>query len=133
MAEVSDGRYVVERLIAENEVTCMFGLPKSGKSFLALKLACDIVNGTPFFDLPTMQGDVLYIDAEDEQPAWRRRVGKIVRGYRSIDPPKAMTRLKKSRQADAQTADEPGRSGLRRAATTRKRAKSQKKSKAKRP
>ncbi len=105
MAEVSDGRYVVERLIAENEVTCMFGLPKSGKSFLALKLTCDIVNGTPFFDLPTMQGDVLYIDAETKQPAWRRRVGKIVRGYRSIDPPKAMTRLKKSRQADAQTAD----------------------------
>jgi hypothetical protein len=78
--EVGDGAYVVDRLIAENEVTSMFGLPKSGKSYLALKLALDVVNGKSFFDLATLQGDVLYIDAETKRPAWRRRVGKIVRG-----------------------------------------------------
>jgi hypothetical protein len=80
IAEGDDGAYVVDRLIAENEVICAFGLPKSGKSFLMLKLGLDVVNGLPFFDLPTKRGVVLYIDAETKPAAWRRRVGKIVRG-----------------------------------------------------
>ena len=86
--------YVVDRLIAEDEVTSGFGLAKTGKSYFALWMAFCIANGSPYLGLPTKKGTVLFIDCETKPKAWRRRVGKICRGLGCHKPPPGILYLK---------------------------------------
>ena len=50
-------------------LTLLAAPPKTGKSFLALDLACCVAEGKPFWSFPTVQGDVLYCDLEGTE--WR--------------------------------------------------------------
>ena len=50
------------------------GKPKLGKSWLALQLACAVVNGEPFLGHNVSQGDVLYLALEDPP---RRLQGRL--------------------------------------------------------
>ena len=50
-------------------LTLLAAPPKTGKSFLALDLACCIAEGKPFWGFDTVQGDVLYCDLEGTE--WR--------------------------------------------------------------
>lgn len=50
----------------------LFAAPaKTGKSFLALDLACSVAEGEPFWNFKTNQGDVLYLDIEGRD--WRTK------------------------------------------------------------
>lgn len=50
-------------------LTLLAAPPKTGKSFLALDLACCVAEGKPFWGFETVQGDVLYCDLEGTE--WR--------------------------------------------------------------
>ena len=50
-------------------LTLLAAPPKTGKSFLALDLACCVAEGKPFWGFSTVQGDVLYCDLEGTE--WR--------------------------------------------------------------
>lgn len=50
-------------------LTILAAPPKTGKSFLALDLACSIAEGRPFWGFETTKGNVLYCDLEGTE--WR--------------------------------------------------------------
>lgn len=56
--------FVVDGLIPAG-LSLFCGSQKIGKSWLMLKLCLCVSQGTPFWEIPTMQGDVLYLCLED--------------------------------------------------------------------
>ena len=56
--------FVVEGLISAG-LSLFCGSQKIGKSWLMLKLCLCVSQGTPFWEIPTTQGDVLYLCLED--------------------------------------------------------------------
>lgn len=60
--------FIVEGFLCAG-LTLLAAPPKTGKSFLALDLACCVAEGKPFWNFPTVQGDVLYCDLEGTE--WR--------------------------------------------------------------
>lgn len=67
--------WVVPDLIPRGYLTWLFGYPKTGKSWLALRLACDISTGGEILEgfCTTKEGRVLYIlgDTDKRQPLYR--------------------------------------------------------------
>lgn len=64
--------------------------PKTGKSYLAIDLACCIAEGKPFWGLRTEQGSVLYCDMEGAE--WRTQIRLPAVGRSSgTDCPKALS------------------------------------------
>lgn len=58
----------------------IFAAPaKTGKSFLALDLACSVAEGKPFWNFPTAKGDVLYLDLEGTEWRTQKRLPAIGR------------------------------------------------------
>ena len=53
------------------------GRPKAMKSWTSLLLAYAVQNGADFFDLPVMQGDVLYLALEDNKRRMKDRIMKL--------------------------------------------------------
>ena len=60
--------FIVEGFLCAG-LTLLAAPPKTGKSFLALDLACCVAEGKPFWGFDTVQGDVLYCDLEGTE--WR--------------------------------------------------------------
>jgi len=67
--------WVVPDLIPRGYLTWLFGYPKTGKSWLALRLACDVSTGGEILEgfCTTRRGRVLYIlgDTDKRQPLYR--------------------------------------------------------------
>ncbi|WP_238372435.1 AAA family ATPase [Heliomarina baculiformis] len=59
--------YVVKRLIAPGQIGCIFGEPGAGKSLIAPRMAYEIAQGEPTFDLRTKAGPVFYVACEDQE------------------------------------------------------------------
>ena len=58
----------------------IFAAPaKTGKSFLALDLACSVAEGKPFWNFSTAKGDVLYLDLEGTEWRTQKRLPAIGR------------------------------------------------------
>ncbi len=55
----------------------LYGDGGTGKSLLALQLACAVVTGTEFFGSDTRHGPAIYLSAEDEAPEMHRRLASI--------------------------------------------------------
>lgn len=71
-------------------LTLLAAPPKTGKSFLALDLACSIAEGTPFWGFKTVKGDVLYCDLEGA--AWRTQERLPIVGRKTrIDCPELLS------------------------------------------
>ena len=66
--------------IPAGKVTLLYGDGGTGKSLLALQLACAVVTGTTFFGSDVRQGGALYLSAEDEADEMHRRVASIASG-----------------------------------------------------
>lgn len=60
-------------------VTLLSAPPKTGKSFLALDLACAVATGEPFWTHPTKQGNVLYLDLEGREYRTQQRLPIVKR------------------------------------------------------
>lgn len=58
-------RFLVQPLIPAHGLTIIGGVAKLGKSLLCLQLTQAVALGVPFLGMPTSQGRVLYIVAED--------------------------------------------------------------------
>jgi len=56
--------YCVQDVLPSKGFACIYGAPSTGKSFLALSLACSIANGAPFFGRKTEKRPVVYIALE---------------------------------------------------------------------
>lgn len=69
---------VVEGLLRQGVVSCIYGAPKSGKTFVLFHLVHAVSTGRPFFGLPTRQGRSVVISAET---AYGPRGRAIVKRY----------------------------------------------------
>jgi hypothetical protein len=65
-------RFLVKNFIEENSISAFVGASNSGKSLLAISLACAISSGTPWFGKQTKQGVVFYIAGEGQNGLARR-------------------------------------------------------------
>mgnify|MGYP003149524762 CR=1 FL=1 len=57
-------KWLIEGLIPDNALTCIYGPPGSGKSFLALDMALRLSHGEAFEELDTTLGTVIYLAGE---------------------------------------------------------------------
>ena len=69
---------IVEGLLYAG-VTLLSAPPKTGKSFLALDLACAVATGEPFWKRQTTAGNVLYLDLEGREYRTKNRLPIIGR------------------------------------------------------
>lgn len=70
--DVSPTEYLVKGLIEDDTLSLLFGAPASGKSFIAMNLACSIASGTPFFGREVKSGPVIYIAGEGRRGLRKR-------------------------------------------------------------
>lgn len=59
-----NAEYLVEGLLETDTLCAAFGDPGSGKSFLAMDMACSVATGTDFHGRAVRQGPVIYIAGE---------------------------------------------------------------------
>jgi hypothetical protein len=64
LAHISQGHWLVERLLQAGWLLVINARPKVGKSIVSVNLATALAEGTPFLNLPTSPCAVLYIDLE---------------------------------------------------------------------
>jgi len=68
MEKMTEPDWLVDRCIERATVTSIFGAPKSGKSFIAIAMACSIASGKDFYGFDTM----LYLAGEGHTAVARR-------------------------------------------------------------
>jgi AAA domain len=74
-------QWLVDKTIPLGDYTIIGATPGAGKSFLLQMLAADVVCGDPFMDFPTMEGDVLIIDEDNDNAVKvKRRIHRLIRG-----------------------------------------------------
>lgn len=64
--------WIVHGIIEADSLNLIFGDPESGKSLLAIDMACCVASGTSFHGLPCKRGSVVYIAGEGESGLMRR-------------------------------------------------------------
>lgn len=67
--------YRVKGMLADGDVTCIFGQPGAGKSVIAPHLGYMVARGEPAFGMRTKPGRVFYVAAEDAHGLRRRVAG----------------------------------------------------------
>ena len=76
---VASEEWLIKKLVPQQGVAVLFGLPKAFKSFVAMDLALHVALGWDWAGRATTQGDVVYIAAEnarrDTQAQGRLRAG----------------------------------------------------------
>ena len=72
MESMTKPDWLVDRCIERATVTSLFGAPKSGKSFIAIAMACSIAIGKDFYGFDTKKSAVLYLAGEGHTAVARR-------------------------------------------------------------
>jgi len=72
MQNITPPKWVVKDICEEDSVVAIFGQPKSGKSFVTVDLACNIVLGRDWHGHETEQGSVVYLAGEGMRAISRR-------------------------------------------------------------
>ena len=72
MENMTEPDWLVDRCIERATVTSIFGAPKSGKSFIAIAMACSIASGKDFYGFDTKPSTVLYLAGEGHTAVARR-------------------------------------------------------------
>jgi hypothetical protein len=70
--ELKEIHWLIEDYIEADSLAQVFGDPGSGKSFVAIDLACCVATGTPWHGHDVMQGAVFYIAGEGHNGLARR-------------------------------------------------------------
>ena len=65
-------KYLVSGLLEEQSLAQLFGDPGSGKSFLAIDIACAVGSGKDFHSFPTKKATVVYVAGEGRKGIIRR-------------------------------------------------------------
>lgn len=78
--------YLIPRILPEQGLVTLVAEPSSKKLFLAVHMASCVATGTPFFDIPTNKGNIVYIAAEG-QFGMRKRISawEVERGISIAD------------------------------------------------
>ena len=63
---------LVENLLGQNVLSCIYAPPESGKTFVALDIAASVANGTPWHGRDVVQCTVIYIGLEGKNGVRRR-------------------------------------------------------------
>ena len=64
MDNLTEPDWLVDRVCERGTVMSIFGSPKSGKSFIAIAMACAVSSGTDFYGFSTKPSTVLYLAGE---------------------------------------------------------------------
>jgi hypothetical protein len=73
--------YTVDRIVPKNKITSVFADGGTGKTYFSMVIATMVVMGRKFLgELHCQQGNVLYLDFEDDAEEFVRRVFEIGRG-----------------------------------------------------
>lgn len=76
----------VERILVEGKDTLLYGPGGAGKGYLAAGMAVCVQAGIDFAGLSAQQGNVLYLDWEDDPDELDERIKEVSRGF-GIEPP----------------------------------------------
>ena len=76
---------LVEQLLPAGKATILYGPGGSGKGYLAVALGVSVVRGEPFLGLQVQQGEVLYLDWEDDPDTLDMRINAVCRGM-GVEP-----------------------------------------------
>lgn len=79
--DVPDRHWLVRDLIPSGTVTLLGGDGGTGKSLLALQLACSVAAGSHWLGRAVAGGNAVYVSAEDDEQELHRRLASIVGGY----------------------------------------------------
>ena len=92
MQNITAPNWVVKDICEEDSVVAIFGQAKSGKSFVTVDLACNIVLGRDWHGHETEQGTVVYLAGEGTKAISRRLLAWQQLNYTSIaDAPLLMS------------------------------------------
>jgi len=72
MEKMTEPDWLVDKCIERATVTSIYGAPKSGKSFIAIAMACSIASGKDFYGFDTKPSTVLYLAGEGHTAVARR-------------------------------------------------------------
>ena len=64
MENIKEPDWLVDRCLERGTVASIFGAPKSGKSFIAIAMACAVASGKDFYGFDTKPATVLYLAGE---------------------------------------------------------------------
>lgn len=70
--ELTTPEFLIEDILEKKSVSELFGASGSGKSFIAIDMACCISNGKPFHSFETTKGSVIYVAGEGRRGVVRR-------------------------------------------------------------
>jgi hypothetical protein len=73
--------WLIDKLLMDGKLNALFGPGSNGKGFLALAMGVCVQAGIPFAGYPVRQGNVLYLDWEDDKRTFDDRVSAICRGW----------------------------------------------------
>ena len=80
---------VVEGVLHQGCKMVLGGASKSNKTWVLTDLAISVATGTPWWELPTKQGRVLYVNFELPEAFFAERI-KFVASAKHVDPSKAL-------------------------------------------
>ena len=65
--KLTQPHWLIEDILEEESLIGLIGSSGSGKSFLAIDMACSIASGVPFHGRATTKGTVLYVASEGKR------------------------------------------------------------------
>lgn len=80
---------VVEGLLHQGCKMVLGGASKSNKTWVLTDLAISVATGAPWWEFPTVQGRVLYLNFELPEAFFAERI-KLVASAKHVDPPKEL-------------------------------------------
>jgi hypothetical protein len=72
MSNIGEPDWLIDKCIERGTVTSIFGAAKSGKSFIAIDMACAVASGRTFYGYETKPATVLYLAGEGFTGVGRR-------------------------------------------------------------
>jgi len=85
--DIKPPRWIVDGVVAENNLFVSYGAPKATKSFVVLDMAYHIATGRDWFGRCVKQGGVLVVCAE-RGAVMKRRVAALLRRYKDDKEPR---------------------------------------------
>ena len=76
--------WLIKGLVEKDTVTVVFGDPESGKSFIAVDMACHVATDTPYHGRRVNPGPVIYIAGEGQNGLKRRFDAWAIRHNKSL-------------------------------------------------
>lgn len=72
LKQVDNPDWLIKDVVEKESLMCVFGKPKSGKSFIAIAMACAIAKGERFYGNQSFSAPVMYVCGEGQRGVKRR-------------------------------------------------------------